>query len=97
MGMSMQMVLDAVQHYCWAANIAGLLLIVITRTLFHSRRAWGITGLVLLTTAAANAIAISHVGLNPSQTAASIFGIVVLGSLGSRFFGNWITSGAEGS
>jgi len=94
MGESMQMTLDNVQQYCWMANIAGLLLIFFTRALFHSLRAWGITGLVLLVIASANAIAISQVGLNPSQTAASIFSIVVLGSLGSRFLGNWLTDGA---
>ena len=93
MGESMQMVLTTVQQYCWAANIAGLLLILFTRMLFHSLRAWGITGVILLVIASANAIAISNVGLNPSQTAASIFGIVVLGSLGARFVGNWLTDG----
>jgi len=85
----MRMVLDAVQQYCWAANVAGIVLIIITRIFFHSRRAWGVTGSILLLSAAANAIAISRIGLNPSQTAASIFGLVVLGSLGSRFVGNW--------
>jgi hypothetical protein len=91
---SMQMVLDTVQQYCWVADIAGLLLIAFTRAVPHSLRAWGITGLILLGIASANAIAISQVGLNPSQTAASIFGIVVLGSLGARFLGNWLTDGA---
>ena len=91
---SMQMVLDAVQTYCWAANIFGLLLIVITRAALHTRRAWGITGLLILIIASANAIAIGQVGLNPSQTAASIFGLVVLGSLGARFLGNWLADGA---
>lgn len=94
MGNAMQMVLDTVQQYCWAADVAGLLLIIVTRSVFHSRRAWGITGLILLSIGAANAIAISHVGLNPSQTGASIFGLVVLGSLGARFLGNWIAHGA---
>ena len=94
MGESMQMVLGAVQQYCWAANAAGLLLIILTRLFFHSRRAWGVTGVIVLSSASANAIAISRVGLNPSQTAASIFGLVVLGSLGSRFVGSWITHGA---
>jgi hypothetical protein len=91
---SMRMALEMVQQYCWIANIAGLLLIVFTRIFVHSRRAWGMTGAVLLTIASANAIAISQVGLNPSQTAASIFGIVVLGSLGARFLGNWLTDGS---
>jgi hypothetical protein len=90
---SMRMILDMVQHYCWIANISGLVLILLTRLAFHSRNGWGLTGLLLMTIAAANAIAISRVGLNPSQTAASIFGIVILGSLGSRFFGGWVTSG----
>lgn len=90
----MQMVLSAVQQYCWAANVAGLVLIVITRVFFHSCRGWGLTGAILLATASANAIAISRAGMNPSQTEASIFGLVVLGSLGSRFVGNWITDGA---
>jgi hypothetical protein len=90
---SMRMVLDMIQQYCWVANGAGLALIALTRWLFHSRRGWGVTGLLLMTIAAANAIAISRVGLNPSQTAASIFGIVILGSLGSRFFGGWISGG----
>jgi hypothetical protein len=94
MNASMQMVLGAVQEYCWAANIAGLLLILITRLFFHTRLGWGVTGLILLAVASINAIVISHVGLNPSETAASIFGLVVLGSLGSRFVGNWITDGA---
>jgi hypothetical protein len=94
MGESMQMVLGAVQRYCWAADIAGLALMILTRIFFHSRRAWGVLGLILLAIAAANAIAIGHVGLNPSQTAASIFGLVVLDSLGSRFAANWITDGA---
>ncbi len=93
MGGSMQMVLNTVQQYCWAANIAGLLLILFTRSRFHSLRAWGIIGVILLVIASANAIAISNVGLNPSQTAASIFSIVVLGSLGARFLGNWLTDG----
>ena len=91
---SMRMILDMVQQYCWVANVAGLALIAVTRVAFHSRRGWGVTGLLLMIIAAANAIAISRVGLNPSQTAASIFGIVILGSLGSRFFGNWIAEGA---
>ncbi len=90
----MQMVLGAVQQYCWVANIAGLMFMVITRIFFHSRCAWGVTGVILLAIASANAIVISSVGLNPSETAASIFGLVVLGSLGSRFVGNWITDGA---
>jgi hypothetical protein len=94
MNASMEMVLWAVQEYCWAANIAGLLLMVITRFFFHSRLSWGVTGIILLAVASINAIVISHVGLNPSETAASIFGLVVLGSLGSRFVGNWITDGA---
>ncbi len=93
MNQSMQMVLGAVQQYCWAANVAGLLLILITRIFIHSRLGWGLTGLVLLTIASANAIAISGIGLNPSETAASIFSLVVLGSLGSRFVGSWITDG----
>jgi hypothetical protein len=92
---SMQMLLDTVQRYCWTSNVAGLLIIIVTRLLWHSRRAWGIAGFVLLSIAAVNAITISHVGLNPSQTAASIFGVVVLGSLGSRFFGNWLADGAS--
>ena len=95
MDQSMQMVLGAVQQYCWAANIAGLLLMVITRIFIHSRSAWGVTGAVLLAIASANAIAISRIGLNPSETAASIFGLVVLGSLGGRFVGSWITDGAD--
>jgi hypothetical protein len=90
----MQMVVDGVQHYCWAANIIGLVLILLTRLIFHSRAAWGVLGVLLLATASANAIAISHAGLNPSQNAASIFGLVILGSLGSRFLGNWLTDGA---
>ena len=90
----MQMVLGAVQQYCWVANIAGLMFMVITRIFFRSRCAWGVTGVILLAIASANAIVISSVGLNPSETAASIFGLVVLGSLGSRFVGNWITDGA---
>ena len=94
MDQSMQMVLSAVQQYCWTANIAGILLMLITRIFTHSRRAWGLTGVVLLTIASVNAIAISNIGLNPSGTAASIFGLVVLGSLGSRFVGCWITDGA---
>jgi hypothetical protein len=95
MNASMEMVLRAVQQYCWAANIAGLLLMGITRLFFHSRLGWGITGVILLSVASINAIVISRVGLNPSETAASIFGLVVLGSLGSRFVGNWITDGAS--
>jgi len=90
----MRMVVNGIQHYCWLANICGLLMIILTRLLFHSRRIWGLVGLLLLSSAAANAIAISHAGLNPSQNAASIFGLVVLGSLGSRFLGNWLTDGA---
>ena len=90
----MQMVVDGLQRYCWIANIAGLALIILTRLIFHSRRVWGLVGMLLLGTASANAIAISHAGLNPSQNAASIFGLVVLGSLGSRFLGNWLTDGA---
>ena len=90
----MQMVLGAVQQYCWEANIAGLVLMVITRIFLHSRRAWGVTGVILLAIASANAIVVSSIGLNPSQTAASIFGLVVLGSLGSRFVGSWLTDGA---
>ena len=93
MGESMKMVLNTVQQYCWAANISGLLLIIFTRIFFHSLRAWGIAGVILLVIASANAIAISNVGLNPSQTSASIFGIVILGSLGARFVGNWLTDG----
>lgn len=94
MDQPMQMLLGAVQQYCWAANIAGILLILFTRIFMHSRQAWGLTGVILLAIASANAIAISRIGLNPSESAASIFGLVVLGSLGSRFVGSWITDGA---
>ena len=94
MDQPMQMLLGAVQQYCWAANIAGILLILFTQIFMHSHQAWGLTGVILLAIASANAIAISRIGLNPSESAASIFGLVVLGSLGSRFVGSWITDGA---
>jgi len=91
----MRMVVSTVQQHCWIANVAGLLVIVLTRLVLHTRHAWGVTGLVLMGIASANAMAVSHAGLNPSQTAASIFSLVILGSLGSRFAGNWLCEGAR--
>ena len=68
MDQSMQMVLSAVQQYCWTANIAGILLMLITRLFTHSRRGWGLTGVVLLTIASIkpSGARASAEGLSPS-------------------------------
>ena len=75
-------------------NLAGIALIVFARLSWHTKGGWAATGCLLLLIAICDALLLSIAGLNPSQQAASIFGLVFLGSLGSRFVGNWLTDGA---
>ncbi|MBW8310734.1 MAG: hypothetical protein K0M64_01755 [Rhizobium sp.] len=85
---------ETLKEVCWYMNLAGLIVIVATRIGWHTKVGWAANGCLLLIFAIGNAILLSSAGLNPSQQAASLFGLVVLGSLGSRFVGNWLTDGA---
>lgn len=75
-------------------NYVGIALIISTRFLSNTKLSWFGVGCILLIIALGNASILINVGLNPSQQMASVFGLVVLGSLGARFVGNWLTDGA---
>lgn len=81
-------------EWAWIANAFGLLLMAATRFLANSKTTWALVGMFLLVIAIGNALLYISVGLNPALQFASLFGVVVLGSLGARFIGNWLTDGA---
>lgn len=81
-------------EWAWQANGIGLLLILATRFLANTKATWAGVGCILLITAIGNAGVLMNAGLTSSQSFASLFGLAVLGSLGSRFVGNWLTDGA---
>ena len=90
----MEHLAETLKELCWAMNSAGVVVIIATRLGWHTKGGWAANGCLLLIIAIGNAILLSNAGLNPSQQTASLFGLVVLGSLGSRFVGNWLTDGA---
>lgn len=83
-----------IMEYCWVTNLFGLALIAFTRLLMNKKLAWAGVGCVLLVIAIMNALLVGATDLSPTNTGASLFGLVVLGSLGARFVGNWLTDGA---
>jgi hypothetical protein len=85
---------EMLKQICWLMDAAGVAVIIATRLWWHRRHGWAACGCLLLLIAIGNAILLSTAGLNPGQQAASLFGLVVLGSLGSRFVANWLTEGA---
>ena len=78
----------------WVFNAIGVFLIIFTRVFSNNKRTWFGVGCLLLLLALSSASILLSAGLNPSQQMASLFGLVVLGSLGSRFVGIWLTDGA---
>ncbi len=85
---------EMLKQVCWLIDVAGVGVIIAIRLWWHTKHGWAAGGCILLLIAIGNAILLSTAGLNPSQQAASLFGLVVLGSLGSRFVANWLTEGA---
>lgn len=90
----MQLLQAQLVDFAWSINGFGVLLILFTRWFANTRRTWAGVGCILMIIALGNAWVLVTAGLNPSQTLASIFGLAVLGSLASRFIGNWLTDGA---
>lgn len=85
---------NAIMGYCWATNIFCLALIAGTRLMMNQKWVWAGVGCILLFVAIMNALLLGATDLSPTNTGASLFGLVVLGSLGARFVGNWLTDGA---
>jgi hypothetical protein len=81
-------------EWAWTLNCFGIALILTTKFLSNTKLSWFGIGCILLVIGLGNASILLTVGLNPSQQMASVFGLVVLGSLGARFVGNWLTDGA---
>jgi len=80
--------------WAWFANIIGLILAFVTRWFANKKGTWAVVGVILLVIALGNATLLVASGLEPARHLASLFGVVVLGSLGARFLGNWFTDGA---
>jgi len=81
-------------EWAWTLNCVGIALILATRFFANTKISWFGIGCILIIIALGNASILLSAGLNPSQQMASLFGLVVLGSLGARFVGNWLTDGA---
>jgi hypothetical protein len=80
----------------WALwiDVIALVLIALTKLLSNTKSSWAGVGCILIVIALGNAISLVSVGINPNEHIASLFGLAVLGSLGVRFFSNWLTDGA---
>ena len=81
--------------FAWAGNCLGLIFILLTRVCSNYKGTWGGTGCLLIIIAIGNAAILVGVQLNPGQQLASIIGLGVLGALGTRFLGNWLTDKAR--
>ncbi len=91
--------------WMWAINLLVACVAVAVRVLRHTRGSWAAVGVLFLATAMGNALLVAsalanqevkaHETLPIYLQATSLFGMVVFGSLGSRFLGEWITSGAR--
>jgi len=80
----------------WAffVNLIAIAIIFFTRWLSNTKATWAGVGCLLIVIALGNAITLVNVGVDPTDHIASLFGLVVLGSLGVRLFSNWLTDGA---
>lgn len=92
--LALQGLVGFAKQFVWGMNLFGLFVIATTRRWWHTKFGWAAIGVLLLVVAIGNALLLTSVGLTPSQEAGSIFGLVVHGSLGSRFIGNWLTDRA---
>lgn len=92
--LALQGLVGIAKQFVWGMNLFGLIVIAATRRSWHTKFGWAANGSLLLVVAIGNALVLTSAGLTPSQEAGSIFGLVVHGSLGSRFIGNWLTDGA---
>ena len=83
-------------EFAWVANIFAIVLTLIWRRSKNTKLSWAIVGLILLVIAFGNAQILITTGgaLDHSQSMASLFGVAILGPLGLRFIGNWLTEGA---
>jgi hypothetical protein len=91
----MDAILEATLSWAWAMNVFGGGLIAAARLFSNTKSFWAIVGALLLLIAVGNVALVGNYGLNPTATIASLFGVVVHGSLGSRFLGNWLTDSAK--
>jgi len=90
----MEQVAETLKMVCWVMNAFGIVVVIATRIGWHTKVGWAANGGLLLLIAIGNALVLSAADLRPGEQGASLFGLVVLGSLGSRFIGNWVTDGA---
>ena len=85
-------ILEASLMVATGANILGVILIIITRLYSNDKKTWAGIGIILIIIALGNAAIFKSVELNQiSEYITSLFGLVVLGSLGVRLFSNWLT------
>jgi len=92
-------------RFAWCMNAFAVGTVIVTRIFSHTRATWAFAGFVLLACALGNAVLTSIVLFSPEAKgnlslsiplqATALFGLVVFGSLGSRFLGEWLTSGAR--
>ena len=78
----------------WISDWFGIAFILATKFLSNKKSSWLGIGCILISIALGNASILLSAGLNPSQQMNALFGAAVLGSLGARFVGNWLTDGA---
>lgn len=92
----MENFLSIVDEQAWYANALCIGVLVVVKIWSHTKLSWAITGAFFLFVALTNAGLIAIVKGTSAPTASSLFGLVVLGSLGARFVGEWLTHGAKG-
>lgn len=82
--------------------LAGALVIAATRLSWNTRGGWGACGAILLIIAIGNSVLLSmgtsflgpdgHAPLRVTLQSISLAGLVVFGSMGSRFVAEWLTA-----
>ena len=88
----MEIIAKATSNWVWCMDGFGALVIVATRLWSNEKSTWALVGLILLTIAIGNVVIISADGLDASKMAGSLIGLVVYGSLGASFIGDWLTN-----
>ena len=90
----MDELLEVFVAQAWYANLFCLCLLPVVRCSINTKLAWAVTGVFFLSIALTNAMLVVSAGGTPSSIGSTMFGLVVLGSLGARFVGEWLTSKA---
>ncbi|MPW23900.1 conserved membrane hypothetical protein [Paraburkholderia piptadeniae] len=92
---ALQALQNASTATAWIGDSIGVVAALITRFTANFHAMWAFIGILLLAIAMMNVWLLSRVGLSPSTTPPALVGSVVLGSIGSRLVGNWLTLKAK--